>query len=1563
LAAAGAAASLPAATHTFRTGDTLPVLAAGDTVRISGSAGVIALPGAGAGGAPAGLDVNEWAVVPSAFAFAVNDVVFEQEDKTPGSWAVLDAACANDNIRVLRLTAPAGATNRILTLDRIIVTGGNSGAKGGGVYIASSGAAPFMRINGDVVLHANILRGGNGGGLATDGASLTFGGTVVFSGNRAGYNTTTGTWNTTSYGGGIGSNASGTASAIIFEKPVFFLSNTAAYGGGAIYLHAGHSLTFQSDATFAGNRTRLMSGGAIFLNATAASPGSILFQGNALFADNFSGAPNASTGAGTNGGAIYTTDQAAVIFDGGPAATYRFERNLATGGAGAIVSGTIRVLSGAFIVTDNVNTNHHDTNGTAGALRSTGLLEINAPFLIARNTVGGGGGGSTWGGGIYSTGTVLIAATGTFAGNIAPSAGGAIYMNKAGGALSLTAAGPGGIAFLDNITRGTAGAAIHAQLDTTLTLNAAAGDILFSGNLRNATIAGEADVLATGGTTYATLTHAGGGRPNSIYFSNNTSSTLNLAAAANRAIRFDDPILTGTGVTLTLDKTGPGAVIFSTHSSTIGLATAVLATIAEGEFRLANDAIFGTGTDLGAFTIRPGASLAGSGLLRTGTLALETGAILRALDGGHLRVETAARDFAPGFVLAGSGTITTGAPLPGVTTITPGDGLTAHHLTLADDITLGDGAVINLYLYDADAGGGGGFNLSDRVSFTGTVAGAGHTLNLKSLQSGTFNLGAIGAFLPSLAVTLNGSPDLGGRQTAVLSATNGDLILYAGADCSRTLTWTGAAGAARWDISLQNFTDFAANTTGTAVTLYAGGDRVVFSGTADTPAARSIEIQAGGANVSDMWMQGAQNYAFTGSGGITARASFEVKIGGSSAVDAAAGKLVKAGSGTLSFENTGANTFAGGIDLHDGVLLFNNTAQLGTEGAPVTFKHTAAGGGSGGGTAVLKSAAAAGAAFASTFIVEADTVGAIDTGAHDLTLTGTLAGPGALQKTGAGTLILAGGEKTIAEIRVSAGTLQGDTASLASRIANDAAVLLAQASGAGLFTGTITGAGDVRKTGAGAVTFADAAVTAGTFTLAQGDAILAEGAPVRAGVFVVAPGATLAAPGAATTVLPRLSTLAFTNRGTLKIGRAAGGAAYGTLTIAGDYTAGGGGGTDGTVELAIGRNYAVPGTGVSDRLVITGTLAGALAVNFHQTSLLAAGTDFATLAPVAAAAFADGAAVTSNPVSLDDGTAAWLRYDPAAGLGWETYVAPEVPALLGVDAASLLVGRAALAALGARLQSARANAPAGARGFSLWLNGFHAADKLTAARTLYEGARHAATGAAAGAEWTFATATGAATHGFFVDSAAADLDQDTARVKTATATESRGFGAYVSHRPGRWYFNALLRLSSDDYDIRVPGKPRFSTSGDGWAGSFECGATFLDAGGFLNWEPQFQLTYQTRDTDAAADAAGFAYGIARAASVEGRLGVRLWLDYKIGAARLRPFFRASFAHEFDGVTQVRVAGSDAVYKNTLRGRRELFDLGADLLLGRHFAAGAAATLHTGESTQGAAFDLNLSYSF
>ncbi|WP_334319748.1 autotransporter outer membrane beta-barrel domain-containing protein, partial [Termitidicoccus mucosus] len=1532
LAFALIAAGLPAATHTFHTGDPMPTLAAGDTVRISGSAGLIALPGAGIGGAPTSLTVNEWAVTPLSFNFAVNDVTFEQEDKVADSWAVIDnAGWSSDttNIRPLRLTAVAASNNRILTLDHLIVTGGNSTTRGGGAYVAGN-ATTFLRINGDAVFHANTIRASNGSGVGTDGASLTFGGTVIFSANTAGLYPVSGTWAAATAangnGAGLGSTAGAVTSKIIFEKPVFFLSNTAGGGGGAIFLNAGHSLTFESDATFAGNRGRLRSGGAIYLDAAAGTAGTLLFKGNTLFSENISGTS-------THGGAIYTPDQASVIFDGGPGATYRFEKNVASANGGAIASGTIKILSGTFIATSNLNTNHHDTNSTGGAIRATGLLEINTPFLFDSNMIGGGGGGSGWGAAIYGTGDIRINATGTFTGNIATSAGAAIYHNKAGGAVTITAA-TGGIAFLDNITQGTGGGAIQFAQNSAFSLAATGGDILFEGNRRQAVINRDA-VLATGGTAWAALTVTSTGNAQAVYFAASTTSTLNLEAAENRAIRFHDPIGAGAGAILNVYKTGAGAVIFDTHESAVPNANV---SVYEGSFQLSNDAVFGSSTTQGSVLVKNGAALAGAGTIRTGTLTLETGALLKAA-GGNLRIEADVRNFAAGFVLAGSGTITTGAPSLGVTNITPGDGTAAQDLTLADSVTLDDSAVINLYLYDGDAGDG--YDLSDRVNFSGTFAGAGHTINLKSLQSGTFNLGSIGDFLPHLAVTLNGSSDLGGRQTAVLSATNGSLILYAGADYSRVLTWTGASGA-RWDISAQSWTDF------DSVSLYAGGDRVVFSGTADTPAARSVEIQGGGVNVSDMWIRGAENYAFTGSGGIAARSSFEVKIGGSSAVANAAGRLVMAGSGTLSFENTGANVFAGGIDIHGGVLVFNNAAQLGTEGAPITFRQ--------GGGGVLKSAVNAATALAGTFVVEADTVGIIDTGAYDMTLSGTLAGPGALQKNGAGTLVLAGGGKTIAEIRVSAGTLQGDTTSLTSRIANDTGVVLAQAS-AGLFTGTITGAGEVRKTGAGVVTFADAAITAGAFTLAQGGAILAEGAPVRADTFVVAQGATLSATGAGITVQPRLAALAFTNHGTLKIGRAAGADTYGALTIAGDYTAGAGS----AVELTIGRNYAVPGTGVADRLVITGTLAGALDVNFHQTSLLAANTDFATLVPVAAGAFAADVAITSNPVSLDDGTAAWLRYDPATGIGWETYVAPEVPALLGVDAASLLVGRAALDALGARLQSSRAGAIAGARGFSLWLNGFHAADKLTAARALYEGAHHTATGAAAGAEWTYSTAAGTATHGFFVDFATSDLDQDTARVKTGTASESRGFGAYLSHRPGRWYFNALLRLSNDDYDINVPGKPRFSTSGDGWAGSFESGVTFLDAGGFLNWEPQLQITYQTRDTDGATDAAGFAYDIARAASVEGRFGVRLWHDYKIGSALLRPFLRASFAYEFDGATEVKVAGSDAVYKNTLRGRREIFDLGADLRLGRHFGAGASASIYTGESTQGAAFDLNISY--
>lgn len=85
------------------------------------------------------------------------------------------------------------------------------------------------------------------------------------------------------------------------------------------------------------------------------------------------------------------------------------------------------------------------------------------------------------------------------------------------------------------------------------------------------------------------------------------------------------------------------------------------------------------------------------------------------------------------------------------------------------------------------------------------------------------------------------------------------------------------------------------------------------------------------------------------------------------------------------------------------------------------------------------------------------------------TYAGVISGQGALQKTGAATLILTGANTYTGLTTVSEGTLRGDTTSLRGAIVNNALLQFNQAS-AGTYAGVISGTGQLQKIGAGVLT-------------------------------------------------------------------------------------------------------------------------------------------------------------------------------------------------------------------------------------------------------------------------------------------------------------------------------------------------------------------------------------------------------------------------------------------------------------------------------------------------------------
>ncbi|SIT32547.1 autotransporter domain-containing protein [Achromobacter sp. MFA1 R4] len=176
-------------------------------------------------------------------------------------------------------------------------------------------------------------------------------------------------------------------------------------------------------------------------------------------------------------------------------------------------------------------------------------------------------------------------------------------------------------------------------------------------------------------------------------------------------------------------------------------------------------------------------------------------------------------------------------------------------------------------------------------------------------------------------------------------------------------------------------------------------------------------------------------------------------VGASTVLDGA-GRLTKTGAGTLTL--SGANTYSGGTAIQGGTLSVSADVSL---GAAIGNLEMA------GGTLATT------ASFDTSRNVSLAQNGAFNVAnGTQLGLTGTVSGPGALVKDGAGTLTLSG-TNTHASTRVLAGTLIGNSASIRGDLLNNGSVVFDQGVD-GSAAGSMSGTGSNTKRGAGVLTLA-----------------------------------------------------------------------------------------------------------------------------------------------------------------------------------------------------------------------------------------------------------------------------------------------------------------------------------------------------------------------------------------------------------------------------------------------------------------------------------------------------------
>ena len=480
---------------------------------------------------------------------------------------------------------------------------------------------------------------------------------------------------------------------------------------------------------------------------------------------------------------------------------------------------------------------------------------------------------------------------------------------------------------------------------------------------------------------------------------------------------------------------------------------------------------------------------------------------------------------------------------------------------------------------------------------------------------------------------------------------------------------------------------------------------------------------------------------------------------------------------------------------------------------------------------------------------------------------------------------------------------------------------------------TSPGNGSLVKTGTAMLVFAQTTGTnilnVSTFTIEEGPVTFQAGSTLiaRDTIQVRPAGAIYAAGGT-------LKTATLVNQGTIIVGRAASTTApFGALTIDGNYL-----GDGGTIIISATGSRTNPPwdlatTLTTDQLIITGTLQGSLCVTISGSVAPFSQEDYDwSHQPVIAAAIDPDATIDPRSSMLRDQY--WyyvgaLTINPDGTITYQKIVAPEIPPVIAIDAASLLIGKASLDSLSSRLSAIRLEGATG-KSFNAWIAGLARNDRLSTG--IHDGATSKTRGAQAGIDWGASAGKNCLALGAFFDYAKTDMDCPQPSGKTRAGAKAAGYGLYAGLKRGAFYADAIARQSGEDYDITTPGSGTFGTSGKSSAASLGAGYAIS---GLAKWtlEPQARLAWQSHKIDNVTDPVGRRYDINRAESLEALAALRVSqsLEWRAGLL-LAPYARAGLTREFKGKTKITVANEP--FENSLADTGGLIEAGAVMQLGK-----------------------------